>query len=143
MIEVEGYQVYEDYYHEPTHAWMRIEDDMSVTIGLDDFGQKASGKIVFMDLPEIGDKVTKGTPFISIESSKWIGKINSPVSGEIIEANEILWDNPRLVNQDPYKTGWIIKVNPEKLEEELTDLITGDAIANWIKEDIKRIIIKE
>lgn len=140
MIEVEGYRAHEDYYYEPTHAWMRIEDDGTVTVGLDDFGQKAAGNIVFIDVPDVGTRVEKGKKFTSIESSKWIGEINSPVTGEIIESNEELWDNPRLVNEDPFGAGWIVKVRPEKLEEERADLVTGDAIADWIRKDIKEIL---
>ncbi|MFQ6053683.1 MAG: glycine cleavage system protein GcvH [Candidatus Bathyarchaeia archaeon] len=140
MIEVEGYRAHEDYYYEPTHAWMRIEDDGTVTVGLDDFGQKAAGNIVFIDVPDVGTRVEKGKKFTSIESSKWIGEINSPVTGEIIESNEELWDNPRLVNEDPFGAGWIVKVRPEKLEEETADLVTGDAIADWIRKDIKEIL---
>jgi glycine cleavage system H protein len=136
-MEIEGYQIIENYYYEPTHAWMRLEDDGTVTVGLDDFGQKAAGNIVFIDLPDEGTKVMKGQAFISLESSKWIGKINSPVTGAIIEVNEELWDNPRLVNEDPFNDGWIMKVKPEKLKEEKADLVTGDALADWIRTEIK------
>ncbi len=140
MIEVEGYQAHEDYYYEPTHAWMRVEGDGTVTVGLDDFGQKAAGKIVFIDVPDEGTKVEKGKTLMSIESSKWIGEIKSPVTGEVAESNEELWDNPRLMNEDPYGEGWVVKVTPEDLEGEKGDLVTGDAIADWIREDIKNLL---
>ena len=140
MIEVEGYKAHEEYYYGPTDAWRRIEEDGTVTVGLDDFGQKAAGNIVFIDVPEEGARIEKGQKLTSVESSKWIGEIKSPITGEIIEANEELWDNPRLVNNEPYDSGWIVKVSPEKLEEEKADLVTGDAIADWIVEDIDRLL---
>lgn len=137
MIEIGEYKAEEDYYYEPTHVWMRIEDDGTTTLGFDDFGQKAAGKIVFIDVPEEGTILEKGQKLTTIESGKWIGALNSPISGEIIEANEELWDNPRLLNENPYETGWIVKVKPSKLDDEKADLITGDAISDWIQEEIK------
>jgi glycine cleavage system H protein len=137
MIEVGEYKAVEDYYYEPTHVWMRIEDDGTTTLGFDDFGQKAAGKIVFIDVPDEGTHLEKGQKLATIESGKWIGTLNSPISGEIIESNEELWDNPRLLNTSPFENGWIVKVQPDKLEQEKADLITGDKISDWIQEEIK------
>ena len=137
MIEVGEYKAIADYYYEPSHVWMRIEDDGTVTVGLDDFGQKAAGKIVFIDVPDEGMRVEKGQKLGTIESGKWIGPLNSPVTGEIIEANEELWDNPRLLNESPFEDGWIAKIKPDNLDIEKADLVTGDAVADWIREDAK------
>ncbi len=137
MIKVGEYTAVENYYYEPTHVWMRIEDDGTATLGLDDFGQKAAGNIVFIDVPDEGMQLEKGQKLATIESGKWIGALNSPISGEIIESNEDLWDNPRLLNNSPYEDGWIVKVQPDKLDEEKADLVTGDAISAWLQEDIK------
>lgn len=137
MIEVGEYMAIESYYYEPSHVWMRVEDDGTVTVGFDDFGQKAAGKIVFVDVPEEGMQVTKGQKLGTIESGKWIGQLNSPVSGEIIEANEDLWDNPRLLNDSPFEDGWIAKIKPDNLDDELTDLVTGAAVSDWIMEEVK------
>lgn len=137
MIKVGEYDVVKDYYYEPSHVWMRIEDDGTTTLGFDDFGQKAAGNIVFIDVPDEGTHLEKGQKLATVESGKWIGTLNSPISGEIIESNEELWDNPRLLNDSPYENGWIVKVQPDKLDEEKADLITGDAISEWLQEDIK------
>ncbi len=137
MIKVGEYDAVEDYYYEPSHVWMRIEDDGTTTLGFDDFGQKAAGNIVFIDVPDEGTHLEKGQKLATVESGKWIGTLNSPISGEIIESNEELWDNPRLLNNSPYENGWIVNVQPDKIDEEKADLITGDAISEWLQEDIK------
>ena len=92
-----------------THEWVKTQDD-SVIIGLTDFAQKELGDIVFIDIPEVGDKVTAGVSFADVESVKAVSEVISPVSGTVAEVNEELVDAPETINEKPYEA-WIIKVN--------------------------------
>ena len=104
------------------HTWVLAEDDIG-TIGVTDFGQSELSEIVYIELPEVGTEVIQGSPFGTIEAMKTVAELISPVSGEVIEVNENLENDPRLVNLDPYGEGWMIKVklhDPEEIESILT-----------------------
>ena len=88
-----------------------------VTIGINDYAQDQLGEIVFVELPGIGDKFSKGDEFGSVESVKAVSEIYIPISGEIVEINQALEDAPELVNQSCYKDGWLIKVKPGNASE--------------------------
>jgi glycine cleavage system H protein len=113
-------------------------DGTKVTVGMTDFFQKEAGDIVFVDLPEEEDDVSQGEICGKIQSRKWIGKLVSPVSGEIIEINEELEDDTSLINTDPYGEGWIIVIEASDLDSDLENLIYGDAVADFIDREIKR-----
>lgn len=95
-------------YH-PEHTWARIADGACV-VGITDFAQHELGDVVYVDLPETGMELTVGKIFGSIESSKSISELYSPVEGVVIEVNTALEDSPEMVNDDPYGEGWMIKV---------------------------------
>lgn len=99
-------------YYLPTHEYARIEGN-TATIGISEFAARQLGNVVYVDMPEADDDVTKGEDFGAIESVKAASDLYSPVSGSVIEINEALIDNPRLLNEDPVNN-WIIEV-------ELTD----------------------
>lgn len=91
------------------HEWVKVLEGNIVLIGITDFAQSELGDVVFVDLPEEGDELLQGEEFGAVESVKAASDLISPVSGEIIEVNEELVDEPEKVNQDPYKT-WFLKV---------------------------------
>lgn len=95
-------------YH-PEHTWAKSDGKFAV-VGITDFAQSELGDVVFVDLPEVGAGVALGKTFGSVESSKSISELFSPVSGKIVEVNSALEDSPELVNDDPYGAGWIIRV---------------------------------
>ena len=97
------------------HSWINENKD-KVTIGLIKESVDNMGELVFIELPKKGDKLQIGNPYISIESLKWSGHLNSPVTGEVISVNQELEDEPEKINQDPYNN-WIIEVKIEKLDE--------------------------
>jgi glycine cleavage system H protein len=102
------------------HTWVRLEDDDIGTVGISDYAQEQLGKIIYVELPEEGTEVTQGEEFGQIESSKSMSDLISPVSGEVIETNEALEDDPSIINDSPYDEGWMIKVklsNPDELDE--------------------------
>ena len=104
------------------HEWVRVEGDIAV-IGITDFAQSELGDIVFVETPQAGKAVKAGETFGVAESVKTVSDLYSPVSGEVVEANPALEDQPELVNSNPFEEGWIIKVkmeNPGELESLLS-----------------------
>lgn len=99
-----------------THEYARVDDD-TVIIGITAFAIDQLGDIVFLELPEEGDSVTKGERFGTIESVKAVEDINAPVSGAVIAVNSALVDAPEQIADDPYGDGWLIKVKADDLEE--------------------------
>ncbi|KXG75058.1 Glycine cleavage system H protein [Fervidicola ferrireducens] len=104
-------------YHKE-HTWARVEGDIAV-VGITDYAQEKLGEVLFVDLPEVGDRIKKDEVFGSIESGKVASDLYAPVSGEVVEVNEVLAESPELVNESPYEKGWMIKVkmsDPADLE---------------------------
>ena len=137
MVDIKGYDMPDELYYHEEHSWARV-DGTKVTVGMTDFFQKEAGDIVFVDLPEEEDDVSQGEVCGKIQSRKWIGKLVSPVSGEIIEINEELEDDTSLINTDPYGEGWIIVIEASDLDSDLGNLIHGDSVADFIDKEIKR-----
>lgn len=113
-----------------SHEWARLEADGTVTIGISDHAQDALGDLVFVEMPEVGKVLEKGAAAAVVESVKAASDVYSPVSGEVIAANEALSGAPELVNQDPYGQGWLFKLkpsNPQELEQ-LLDASAYEAV---------------
>ena len=137
MADIKGYNLPDDLYYHREHSWARVDGD-KVTVGMTDFFQKEAGDIVFVDLPEEEDEVEQGEVCGKIQSRKWIGKLVAPVSGEIAEVNEDLDEDTSLINTDPYGKGWILVIEASSLDEDLGNLLHGDAVVTFIEEEIKR-----
>ncbi|MDH4224266.1 MAG: glycine cleavage system protein GcvH [Deltaproteobacteria bacterium] len=91
------------------HEWLRLEGDIA-TVGITDFAQEQLTDIVFVDLPEAGRKVLVGDSVAVLESVKSVSDVYSPLAGEVVEVNTTLEANPQLVNEDPFGTGWMVKL---------------------------------
>jgi glycine cleavage system H protein len=143
MAMIEGYNMPDDLYYHSDHAWVKVEDDSTVRIGMNDFYQQTAGDTTYIDLPFEGDEVEQGETCGKIQSAKWVGKFVSPLSGEILEINEDLEDDPTLINTDPYGEGWIMKMKPESLDEELPTLIHGEDVESWVMKEIQDIQSKK
>lgn len=105
-------------YYSPTHEYIKVEGNVGY-IGISDYAQNALGNVVYVDMPEQGDDVTAGEEFGAVESVKAASDLISPVSGAVIDINEHLIDNPRLINEDAMNN-WIIEVeltNPSELDD--------------------------
>jgi len=109
-----------------SHEWARLESDGTVTIGISDHAQGSLGDLVFVEVPEVGKALAKGGAAAVVESVKAASDVYSPVSGEVIAANEALGASPELVNQDPYGAGWLFKVQPSNTGE-LAQLLDAQA----------------
>jgi glycine cleavage system H protein len=100
-----------------SHEWARVESDGTVTIGISDHAQGALGDLVFVEVPEVGKALSKGGAAAVVESVKAASDVYSPVSGEVVAANDALGSSPELVNSDPYGAGWLIKIKPSNTAE--------------------------
>ena len=117
-----------DLRYRDTHEWVRLEDDGSVVVGISDHAQAALGDMVFVELPEPGMSYTRGDACAVVESVKAASDIYAPISGEIIDSNKALEDDPALVNSDPYGSGWLFTMMPSN-PEELDELLSADLYA--------------
>lgn len=116
-----NYMTSEEFYYSQTGEWVQVDETL-VTVGLTDFRLYQLGEVLFLDLPEDGKLVRQGEAFFSIESVKMIHDFISPVSGTIIEVNQQLFENPAILNDDPFNEGWIIKIEMEN-EKDLSTLM--------------------
>jgi len=113
------------------HEWVRVEGDIG-TVGITDYAQDQLGDIVFVDLPDTGGKVSHMQKFGEIESVKAVSELYSPVTGEVLEANVSLAENPQFVNDDPYGEGWMLRIRlnePAEIEKLLSAQDYDDFIA--------------
>lgn len=106
-----------DLRYRESHEWVRLEDDGSVVVGISDHAQAALGDIVYVELPEPGLSYSQGDACAVVESVKAASDIYAPISGEIIEFNPALEDDPSLVNSDPYGDGWLFSMAPSDADE--------------------------
>jgi glycine cleavage system H protein len=131
MVKVNDYEVPENLYYHKEYLWARVEEDGKVRIGLIDYAQKQINDIIYVELPSVGDSITKDEPFGILESVKAVSDLIAPVSGTIEAVNQELDSKPELLNEDPYNQGWIITVEPTNLEEDLKTLLSFDAAVEW------------
>jgi glycine cleavage system H protein len=115
------------------HEWVLVEAEI-VTIGISAFAQEQLGDIVFVELPEVGDDVEMGKSMGVVESVKAVSDVYSPVSGEVIEVNDDLPDEPDLLNNSPYEDGWMVKIKPNDLDE-LDELMDAQTYREFIEQD--------
>jgi glycine cleavage system H protein len=95
-------------YHEE-HDWARVDGDIA-TFGITWYAQDQLGEVVFFDPPEVGKTVRRGDPYAEVESVKAVSDVIAPLSGEIVEVNEALTSAPEAINDDPYESGWMVRV---------------------------------
>jgi glycine cleavage system H protein len=115
------------------HEWVAAEEAVA-TIGITDHAQEQLGEIVYIELPSIGEKVSKDDPFGVVESVKAVSDIYAPVSGTVLEVNEDLAESPEVVNEDPYGDGWLIKVRISD-PADFDDLMDNDEYEQMIAQE--------
>lgn len=99
-----------DLLYSKDHEWVKKEADGKIRVGITEFAQKELGDIVFVELPELGDKLNAGDTFGSVESVKTVSELYAPVSGKIAEINDSLEDSPEFVNESPYEKAWMVEL---------------------------------
>ena len=118
-------------YFTKEHEWIRVEGD-TATVGISDHAQEALGDIVFVEVPEAGRRFSKGQEAAVVESVKAASDVYSPVSGEVVEGNQAIADDPALVNSDPEGQGWFFKLTLDNAAE-LDGLMDEGAYREWVK----------
>ncbi|HDJ22121.1 MAG TPA: glycine cleavage system protein GcvH [Candidatus Bathyarchaeota archaeon] len=129
----EEYKVEEGLYYTKEHEWARKLDDGLVEVGVDDYAQSQLHEIVYVELPEVGAEVKQLEAIGALESVKAVSDFYCPVGGEVVEVNEALLDSPELINNDPYGEGWIARIKPSHLEEDLANLMDAEAYREYLK----------
>lgn len=124
-------EIKENLRYAESHEWVSLDGEIA-TVGITDYAQHALGDIVYVDMPEVGDEVTAGEEFGAVESVKAASDLYSPVSGEVVEINESLEDEPGLINQDAF-ANWIMKVKVSDASE-LDALLDAEAYKNICEE---------
>jgi len=124
-------KVVEGLYYAKTDEWAKVEGEI-VTVGITDYAQDQLGDIVYVEEAEVGKKVKKEEAVISIESVKTAADIHAPVSGEIVETNREISENPSIINEDPYGKGWLFKIKMEN-KEDLNDLMDSKGYSEYRK----------
>ncbi|RMF70555.1 MAG: glycine cleavage system protein GcvH [Calditrichaeota bacterium] len=124
------------------HTWVDVNDDGTVTVGMTDVAQNLAGPLLHAKTKKVGTVRSKGKPLATVESSKWVGPVKSPVSGEIVEVNEKVLEDAQVINRSPYKQGWLLKLKPSNLDEDLKELLTGDAAVEAYRQKIDKDDLK-
>jgi glycine cleavage system H protein len=120
------------YYKVEEHLWVRVTADDTVTLGLTDAAQTMAGAILYVNPRPTGKEYKRGATVASVESGKWIGAIRTPVAGTLLQVNPDAIADAALLNRSPYRKGWIARLAPANLAEDLKLLVTGAvAIASY------------
>ena len=112
------------------HEWLAAVDDGATRIGITEYAQDQLGDIVFVDLPEVGSEVEAGAVLAEVESTKSVGEVYAPAGGTVVAVNDLVTDQPELVNRDPYGSGWLVEMT---FVSEPEDLLDGEAYRTLIQ----------
>jgi glycine cleavage system H protein len=137
-MKIGGFEFPDDLYYDKEHGWARVEGKV-VTQGFSEFAQAIAQEIVFVEVPRAGRKVTQGETFMSLESGKWVGRVQAMISGVLKEANEELEWEPTLINESPYDEGWFVKIEASDLGE-LDNLMrpSNPAFTTFIQAELEK-----
>lgn len=122
-------EIPQDLKYTKDHEWVKMNEDGTALIGVTDYAQESLGDVTFVELPEVGDTFDAGEAFGVVESVKAASDLYMPVSGEIVEINESLDDEPEQVNSSPYSDAWLIKI---KVDGDTGDLMSADDYAKLV-----------
>lgn len=118
------------------YSWVKIDENEAI-LGIIKPAADKVQEFVFVDLPRKGQKLDQGDTYASLEAVKWSGHLSSPLSGEVIEVNDKIFDEPDLINQDPYGEGWIAKIKPSDLQEK-EKLFSAEQIKDQLDQEINK-----
>jgi glycine cleavage system H protein len=113
------------------NSWIKIDGETAV-LGIIEPAASKVKEFVFIQLPEIGEEFKKGDTYVSLEAVKWSGHLSIPVSGKVLEVNENLFDEPGIINQDPYEKGWMVKIKISD-KSEADELLNSEEVEKWLE----------
>lgn len=117
-----------------SHEWIQDNGDGTATIGITDHAQEALGDVVFVELPEVGTQLSSGDEFGVVESVKAASDLYAPLSGEVLEVNGLLEDQPEQLNENPYTDAWLVKIRIEDTSQ-LAGLLDAEAYAELVENE--------
>lgn len=123
---VKGFELRLDRSYDLTHHMWAFVDDDFVRVGMDALGVETSGTLAHLAIGGVGDVVSAGDAFGSLEAEKYVGPLVSPVSGIVTAVNSAILENPGLVHTHPYDSGWMIEIEPSALDSDLARLVSGE-----------------
>jgi len=115
------------------HEWVRKEGEIAA-VGITEYAQEKLGSIVFVDLPSLGKSFQKGETLVTIDSVKTVAEVYAPLSGEVVDANQLLREHPELINQDAYGQGWMVRMKISG-SPDLGSLLTAEAYSAFVAEE--------
>lgn len=125
----------EDIWYNDNHLWVTVENGHAY-VGISYYAQEELGDILFVELPEVGDKVTQGKSFGEIESAKTVSDLVSPLSGKVVEVNNDVINEPVIINEDPLGDGWLMEIEGVD-PKELKSLMTQEKYEKYVKETLR------
>ncbi|MEN6375957.1 MAG: glycine cleavage system protein GcvH [Smithella sp.] len=131
------FRVKEEYLYHPDELWVDIQESYA-TVGLTDFLQKTKGDIIFLETIGLGTIIKQGEEIGKIETIKAVETLISPVSGKVVEINPEMEENPYIINEDPYKAGWIYRIEPANLESDKAVLLNAAEYFELMKQKVSR-----
>ncbi len=131
MKEISELNIPDGVHYTDDHEWTK-EQNGNIRIGISDYAQDQLGDIVFVELPQEGDSFEKKQEFGTVESVKAVSELYMPIGGEIVSVNKALEDSPEIVNQDPYKGGWMVEIKPSS-PDEIKELMTKESYLEMLK----------
>ena len=129
MSEIPG-----DLKFQKSHEWARVEGDGRVTVGISDHAQGLLGDLVYVELPNVGDRIEAGNACAVVESVKAASDVYAPITGKVVEVNAALSDKPETINEDAYGEGWIFVIEAEE-PDQLNELLSPDDYAELIEDE--------
>ena len=127
MPEVRGCDIPDHLHYWPEkHVWASLAGGI-VTVGITDIAQKLAHNVLSALPKDVGRPAKKGKSLVTVESTKWVGPVTSPLDGEVVEANSLLTSDPGILNRDPYGEGWFVRIRPDDWSRDSADLVTGEA----------------
>lgn len=134
-MKVRNFEIKEGFFYSKNYGWAKIEGDTAL-VGINDVGLKMAEEVQFINLPKVGTRVEAGQKYGDLESIKWHGELVSPLSGEVVEVNREIYDEPPILNKDPYGKGWIIKIRLSN-KDEAKQLMDAEKYCEWVEENVK------
>lgn len=114
------------------HEWAKVESDGGVVVGITHYAQDQLGDVVYLDLPTPGTELEQYNKLGEIESVKAVSDVYSPIGGTVITVNTLLIDSPNLVNEDPFGEGWLVRIKPKDIDQEMANLLTMEAYQDFL-----------
>ena len=139
VIDIKGFKIPHGYYLHRGHTWVKIEENDTVRVGLDDFALRLLGPLDRIEAPLLGKEVRRNRADISLSRGINAAKILSPVSGVVTASNSELRDRGNLANQDPYTDGWVMCLHSTTLRQDLKNLMIGDQASDYLDDEIDRL----